>query len=74
MPGSYITFQEAPITGKTKTFKVIAAREGTLLGMIMWHSPWRQYCFFPREMTLWSPGCLRDVETFIDGLMAERRG
>ena len=72
---SYITFRELPVAPgrKTKTYKVQTASDGTLLGLIMWHRPWRQYCFFPRDTTVWSPGCLRDVETFIDGLMAERR-
>jgi len=36
-------------------------------------SPWRQYVFFPADLTYWSAGCLRDVQERISRLMAERR-
>lgn len=43
------------------------------LGTIEWHSPWRQYVFFPADLTYWSAGCLRDLQEQISRLMAERR-
>ena len=38
-----------------------------------WYGAWRQYCFFPYPETVFSAGCLKDVQEFIEALMAERR-
>jgi len=73
MTEPYLLFEESPTKTKTRFFKVLAVRDGHNLGAVYWHPRWRQYCFFPDLDTVWSSGCLREVEAFIDGLMNERR-
>jgi len=62
-------------SGKTRLFNIHNNRTGMKLGQIRWYGAWRQYCFFPFkfEETVWSEGCLRDVNSFIRRLMEERR-
>lgn len=55
-------------SGKTNTYSVTNNRSGGKLGTIMWWGPWRQYVFFPQSGTLYSKGCLHDIEDFIDTL------
>ena len=57
---------------KTDVYEVVS-REETFLGTLQWYGPWRQYCFFPEYDTVWSAGCLRDVQAFLDGLAEERK-
>lgn len=52
-------------TGKTQVYHVESARGG-LLGVIGWYGPWRAYCFFPMNGTVWSVGCLNDINAAID--------
>jgi hypothetical protein len=60
---SYITFrfQGSSPSGKTSIFRV-ETRNGGLLGTIRWYGPWRQYVFEPVPNTIWSAGCLNDVQ------------
>lgn len=53
---------------KTKVFEVISNSSNAHLGMIKWYGPWRQYCFFPVGDTVFSAGCLKDIQDFITGL------
>lgn len=70
----YIRFEPVPRPGrKTEIYRVMSVHYDVELGTIEWHSPWRQYVFFPADLTYWSAGCLRDVEEQISRLMAERR-
>jgi len=43
------------------------------LGEVRWHPPWRQYCFFPQDQTIYASSCLRDIQDFIRQLMAARK-
>ena len=43
------------------------------LGFIKWYAPWRQYCFFPIEDTIWSKGCLEEVNQYITQLMGAHK-
>jgi len=45
------------------------------LGFIKWYAPWRQYCFFPDTGTIWSKGCLKEINDYINQLMeAHKQG
>lgn len=71
---SYIRFEQVSRPGrKTDLYRVMSVHYDVELGTVEWHSPWRQYVFFPADLTYWSAGCLRDVTGFIERLMAERR-
>lgn len=50
---------------KTRRYHVRNASSGDVIGVIKWYGAWRQYCFFPSAVTVWSSGCLRDVHNFI---------
>jgi len=66
MPEQYIVFVEVATTGrKTKLWNVRSRRTDGFLGNVKWHPAWRQYVFWPEADTLWSAGCLADVETFL---------
>jgi hypothetical protein len=71
----YLRFVQAPTPAgrKTQVWMVLSARTNDPLGLILWRGGWRQYVFEPEPMTVWSVGCMTDVQTFIGGLMAARR-
>jgi hypothetical protein len=65
---SYLNFVEIDIskrkpTPKTLLVLVNSARTGDPLGEIKWYGPWRQYCFFPLENTIFNNGCLDEIST-----------
>lgn len=53
---------------KTKTFLCINNSEDVPLGDVRWDSPWRQYCFFPKDQIALSKSCCDDVSDFIGQL------
>ena len=58
---------------RTDFFEVYSHR-GNRLAVIRWYGPWRQYVFFPDRETIWTVGCLSEIQIFINGLMNERKG
>jgi len=60
---------------KTRAYFVYNIRSGERLGMIAWYGAWRQYCFWPitDRQTIFSPGCLADIQSFIKLLMDARK-
>ena len=58
---------------KTLVVDVLSRRHGDRLGVVKWYSAWRQYVFTPEPGTLYSAGCLADIETAITELMDDRR-
>ncbi len=50
---------------KTHKYEVLNRRRRTLIGVIQWYGPWRQFCFFPERGTVWSAGCLADMQDAI---------
>lgn len=60
-PVDHLTFTYLGIRPKKKTgaWEVRSARTGMRLGNIKWYGPWRQYAFFPDQLTIWNPDCLR---------------
>jgi ribosomal protein S27AE len=73
MPKSYIEFKLTKKGEKTNFYDVLSRNSGSSLGFISWHSPWRQYVFFPDEDTIWNVGCLEEIQIFINNLMQERK-
>lgn len=69
-PKQYIYFIEIADTGKTKVISVESRSGGYRLALIKWYPNWRQYVFEAEPNTVWNAGCLRDVESYIEGLMA----
>jgi hypothetical protein len=58
---------------KTNIYVVLAKNGGDLLGKIRWFGNWHQYSFFPETDTVWSKGCLEDVNLFLDGANKEHK-
>jgi hypothetical protein len=56
---------------RTKVFAVMNKKNEFRLGIIKWYGAWRQYCFFPSEQTVFSVGCMTDINNFIAELMNE---
>lgn len=73
----YISFKEVayPSNTKRKTSHWIcrANRSGIKLGEVRWYPAWRQYCFFVAPNSVFSLGCLTDIQKFIAELTEERR-
>ena len=58
---------------KTKVYHIFSESSDELIAVIKWYAPWRQYCFYPKEDTVWSRGCLIDINSFLKELMDERK-
>jgi hypothetical protein len=70
----YIQIEEIEQRGKkTSVFPIFSKSSGEHLGTIKWYGPWRQYCFYPLDETIWNDGCLKDVTAFLIGLKLGRK-
>ena len=63
---SYLEFKVLEQNPKTFVYGVFSKSTGFRLGIIMWYCSWRQYCFFPEENTIYSKGCLEEINKFIN--------
>lgn len=45
----------------------------TALGVVKWHRPWHQYCFFPEPDTVFNAACLEDMGHFINQVSGVQR-
>ena len=68
---SYIDYELIEEKPKTDVYQVYSRSSFDELGIIKWYAPWRQYCFFPEEGTVWSKGCLNEVNDLIKKFMEE---
>lgn len=66
MNKSYLEFKLLENKPKTLVYAVNSKSTGFRLGIIMWYGAWRQYCFFPEESTVFSKGCLEEINNFIN--------
>jgi len=57
----------------TMTWAVVSQSSSVKLGEIRWHSPWRQYVFFPSAETLFNVECMVDICDRIETLMRWRQ-
>ncbi len=69
----WIRFELANDTGKTKAYNVIAKEGSVYLGQVKWFPSWRKYAFFPSSLTVFETDCLKDIASFLDRLMNDRR-
>lgn len=77
MAKTYLRFElfvPIPNRRKTQIWQVISLSSGDVLGLILWRGAWRQYIFEPNRDTVWSDGCMAEVQTKIRELMAARHG
>ena len=70
---SYIEYMLIGTRPKTNIYGVFSKSSGDRLGIIKWYASWRQYCFFPELDTVWSKGCLNEVNYLIEKFMNEWR-
>lgn len=53
-------------SGLTKIWSVMPIAENLVLGRVSWYAPWRRYCFFPIDGSLYDPSCLREIADFCE--------
>lgn len=70
---SYVSFKLIERKPKTNVYEIMSESRGNILGRIFWYGPWRQYVFEPLPDTVWSRGCLKEITSFLDGLMEARK-
>jgi len=73
MDSKYIQMQVIERKPKTVVFEVQSKSDHTPLGKIKWYPSWRQYCFFPASLCIFSKGCMVDINSFIEQLMDDRK-
>ena len=72
----YMFFSKEGVStsGKTEIWYVTTVDGETLLGEIKWFARWRCYSFFPMSETVFSMGCLRDIEKVLSLLKKKKQG
>jgi hypothetical protein len=63
----FITVKVLMEKPKTKVYGVFNKRADAVIGVVKWYPHWRQYCFFPEPDTVFSVGCMNDINDFIKG-------
>jgi len=63
MEYKYLIFRVLAEKPKTKVWGCFS-RHGDKLGEVRWFARWRQYCYFPEVDTIYSSGCLADINHF----------
>lgn len=61
---SFIYFSQ----DKSDLWFCLNKKSNCLLGTVEWYSPWKRYCFFPRDETVYSSDCLLDIANFLEQL------
>ena len=69
----WIDFVEEFTQKKTKTYWVNPKEGSGSLGQIKWYGPWRCYAFYPFPNCVFEKTCLKDIISFIENLMLERK-
>jgi len=69
----YIRFELIEQKPKTGVYAVLSKSQNVELGIVKWYAPWRQYCFFPSELIIFSSGCMVHIVDFIKNLHEERK-
>ncbi len=71
--GTYIQFVEDVPAAKTNRWEVVTVDGGAVIGRVSWYGPWRRYCHFPRENTVYEQVCLREIADFCEAETAAHR-
>ena len=69
----FIQFIFVDKTEKTSIWNCYNLKSGDRIGRVKWYCTWRQYCFLPENETVYSRGCLCDINNFIEQLMDDRK-
>jgi hypothetical protein len=69
----YLHYQKSRWSNKKTYNVIISSVYGGSLGQIKWYPGWRRYAFFPDAETLYDSSCLKDIQNYIDELMAEHK-
>lgn len=69
----HILFVKVSERPRTSVWSCRNNRNNGELGVIRWYSGWRQYCYFPTGGSVYSMGCLNDIQTFVKCLAEENR-
>jgi hypothetical protein len=70
----YLRFEDRPrpAGAKTRVIEVRSRQHGDLLGLIRWWGAWRQYGFEPAGPSIYSGGCLADIQAALKEPEAQR--
>jgi hypothetical protein len=49
-------------------YDILNKRSYDCIGMVFWYPEWKLWAVRFKEDSVWSAGCLRDVQEFIEGL------
>jgi hypothetical protein len=71
MPDKRLTYRNIRSTGKTSIWDVFSG--DVKLAEIRWYAPWRRYCMYTSQHTIFDRSCLAEVIEFLDEQMRERK-
>lgn len=60
-------------SGGKPSYAIVIDNSGDAIGLIGWYPRRRKWCFAPLEYTMWSSGCLTDVQDAIDTIAKEEK-
>ena len=66
--GKYMHAELTEERPKTQVWQIKSKSDGSKLGVVKWFGPWRQYCFFVMDVSVFSAGCFRDIASFLEDL------
>jgi hypothetical protein len=68
--------EKRPHDSNCRAWCVKNKKPGSILGVVVWYNPWREYCFEPEgwNETIFSPTCLRDIASFCSERTSEKEG
>ena len=70
----YLRFETKYVEGRKTPICTVWSKSGDyILGEIKWHAGWRQFCFYPKDTTIWSDDCLDAIQTAIYDVDTEYR-
>jgi hypothetical protein len=64
----HVNFTLKEMKGKTKVWTCRSNYNDHILGEVAWYAPWRKYCFFPNENTLFDHLCLNEIHFFVSSV------
>jgi len=60
----FIHFEQASKTA----WRCVNNRSHDSLGLVRYYGPWKQWIYMPEHQTIYSAGCLADIQAFIAAL------
>lgn len=69
-----IVKMDKPSERKTYIYNVLTKDPNPFsIGKIQWYPPWRCYSFMPTVNCVFETQCLKDITSFIESLMLDRK-